>query len=147
MRNKKIKIEILIFWPVQNDFCRFWKKWKCVTFVFFLFFLKFSENLQKSLKSDVSEPNGRRKHDFRVETMRNYTLKCDFWSTGTHFWCWVLLLVLGPPFIILLGFLIWKMSMLAAAFYNTAWFINHKRVLCTHWVLCPNFMIHMCSRH
>ena len=45
----------------------------------------FSENLQKSLKSDVSDTNGRRESDFQVEFSTNDTVKTDFRSTVTHF--------------------------------------------------------------
>ena len=43
------------------------------------------ENCQKSLKSDISDTNGYRKRDFRLETSQNDTLKVDFRPTGTHF--------------------------------------------------------------
>ena len=54
----------------------------------FRFFEKFSknyENCQTSLKSDISDTNGYRKRDFRLEASQNDTLKVDFRPTGTHF--------------------------------------------------------------
>ena len=44
-----------------------------------------SENLQKSIKSDVSDTNGRRENDFQVEISPNDIVKTDFRSTVTHF--------------------------------------------------------------
>ena len=75
---EKIKqIEILIFWPVQNDFLTILKK----IGIFSIFF----ENLQKSIKSDVSDTNGPRKRDFHEETIPIDTGETDFRSTVTHF--------------------------------------------------------------
>ena len=43
------------------------------------------ENLQHSVKSDVSDANGPRKHDFHEETIPIDTGEIDFRSTVTHF--------------------------------------------------------------
>ena len=51
----------------------------------FLIFFHFFENLQKSIKSDVSDANGHRKRDFHEETIQIGTGETDFRSTVTHF--------------------------------------------------------------
>ena len=45
----------------------------------------FYENLQNSIKSDVSDTNGPRKRDFHEETIPIDTGETDFRSTVTHF--------------------------------------------------------------
>ena len=47
--------------------------------------LMFFENLQKSIKSDVSDTNGHRKSDFHEETIPIDTGETDFRSMVTHF--------------------------------------------------------------
>ena len=81
---KNEKITILIFWPVQNDFLAILKK-SIFRHVFQHFVIFFCENLQKSIKSDVSDTNGCRESDFQVEISPNDTVKIDFRSTVTHF--------------------------------------------------------------
>ena len=51
----------------------------------FFIFSYFIENLQKSIKSDVSDTNGHRKRDFHEETIPIDTGETDFRSTVTHF--------------------------------------------------------------
>ena len=51
----------------------------------FLKILNLFENLQKSIKSDVSDANGPRKRDFHEETIQIGTGETDFRSTVTHF--------------------------------------------------------------
>ena len=45
----------------------------------------FFGNLQKLIKSDVSDANGHRKRDFHEETIPIDTGETDFRSTVTHF--------------------------------------------------------------
>ena len=47
--------------------------------------MNMSENLQKSIQSDVSDTNGPRKRDFHEETIPIDTGETDFRSTVTHF--------------------------------------------------------------
>lgn len=58
----------------------------CVFFDFGVIFLK---NHQASIKSVVSDTNGRHNHVFRVETTQNETRISYFQCTGTHFMIFV----------------------------------------------------------
>ena len=49
----------------------------------FLYF--FLQNFKQMSKSDVSDTNGRRKRDFRVENSQNEVGEIDFRCTGTNF--------------------------------------------------------------
>ena len=53
--------------------------------IFVATFFIFSKNLQKLIKSDVSDTNGRRESDFHVEISQNYTIRTDFRSTRINF--------------------------------------------------------------
>ena len=86
--------------------------------------LKFPKKL-KSLKSDVSDTNGRQKCDFRVETVQNDTLKVDFRATATHFitFCPICIFVVGK-------FLPrWKI------FCHSGGWVKISQVLFTHYFL------------
>ena len=58
------------------------EKWN---FQYVLWFVFFQKNLHKSIKSDVSDTNGRRNRDFRVETVQNEVGEVYFRCKGTHF--------------------------------------------------------------
>ena len=64
---------------------RFFDDFEKMNFSICFEFFDFSENLQKSIKSYVSDTNGWRESDFQVETIQNEVGEVYFRCTGTHF--------------------------------------------------------------
>ena len=64
---------------------RFLDDFEKMIFQHFFEFLDFSENLQKSIKSDVSDTNGHQKRACRVENMLIDPGETNFRCTVTHF--------------------------------------------------------------
>ena len=64
---------------------RFSDDFKKIIFLHVFENVRFFENLEQSIKSDVSDANGPRKCDFHEETIQIGTGETDFRSTVTHF--------------------------------------------------------------
>lgn len=71
----------LICWPAQNGFCDEFEKWQFQHYSIFYF----SENLQKSIKRDVSDPTGPQKRVCRVKNIHIDPGETNFWCMVTNF--------------------------------------------------------------